>query len=507
MIDMTLADVAEIVGGRLHCSDGSERITGGVEFDSRVLDTGALFVALPGERVDGHAFAEQAIARGAAGVLAAHEVDAPSIIVPAVAGGDVASSSVALAGDTDGSGAAVLAALGTLARHVVRTLSSGAFTVIGITGSSGKTSTKDVIAQLLEPLGDTIAPPGSFNNELGHPWTALRADDATRHLVLELSARAPGNIAELTEIAPPRIGVVLNVGTAHVGEFGSQESIAATKGELVQALPQASEGGLVVLNVDDPLVAAMSERASARIVRVGTAPHSDVRAEDVRLDGQARASFTLATPYGEARVSLQLHGEHQVGNALAAAAVALELGSGVTDVAARLSRVQRRSTRRMDVATRDDGLTVVNDSYNANPESMRAALKSLAAMRAQRSASGHGGRSVAVLGTMAELGETSVAAHDEIGRLAVRLNVERLVVVGEQAAAMHSGACHEGSWGEESVRVADAEAAIALLREELTGDDVVLVKGSKVAELWRVAEALLEPTGDSVAGPREGGNA
>ncbi|WP_027944163.1 UDP-N-acetylmuramoyl-tripeptide--D-alanyl-D-alanine ligase [Amycolatopsis taiwanensis] len=484
MISLTLAEIAEIVGGRLHRTDGAPTVTGTVEFDSRRLTPGGLFVALPGENVDGHSFAAAAVAGGAAGVLAAREVDAPAVIAPPLPPGQAHARSVALTGDTDGSGAAVLAALGRLARHVVVELSRRGLIVVGVTGSSGKTSTKDLIAQLLEPLGPTVAPPGSFNNELGHPWTALRADETTRHLVLEMSARGPGHIAELATVAPPRIGVVLNVGTAHIGEFGSREGIARTKGELVEALP---EDGVAVLNVDDPLVAEMAGRTRARVVGVGERPDAEIRAEDITLDEHARASFQLVTPGGRAPVRLPLYGEHHVGNALAAAAVALELGSGVDEVAARLSAVERRSARRMEVITRADGVTVLNDSYNANPESVRAALKTLASMtRGEK-----GGRSWAVLGVMGELGADSVSAHDEIGRLAVRLDIGRLVVVGEDAAAMHHGASHEGSWGEESVLVPDTEAAIRLLREQVEPGDVVLVKASKVAALWRVAEALV----------------
>jgi UDP-N-acetylmuramoyl-tripeptide--D-alanyl-D-alanine ligase len=486
VIELALAEIAEIVGGRLHLADPAAKVTGSVEFDTRALTPGSLFLALPGERVDGHEFAANAIESGAVAVLAAREVDAPSIIVPPLAEGEAHARSVALAGDKDGSGAAVLAALGKLARHVVIELSRKGLTVVGVTGSSGKTSTKDLIAQMLEPLGATVAPPGSFNNELGHPWTALRADTSTRHLVLELSARGPGHIAELAAIAPPRIGVVLNVGTAHVGEFGSREGIAKTKGELAEALPSETAGGVAILNFDDPLVAAMATRTRARVVGVGESASAHVRAVGVELDDQARASFRLVTQAGEADVQLPLHGEHHVGNALSAAAVALELGAGVDEVAARLSSVERRSARRMEVTTRPDGVTIVNDSFNANPESMRAALKSLASMSTKR-------RAWAVLGVMGELGDDAVTAHDEIGRLVVRLNIGKLVVVGEGAAAMHHGATQEGSWGEESILVPDADAAIALLHDQLQPGDVVLVKASKVAQLWRVADALLAP--------------
>jgi len=297
VIELTLREIADAVGGRLHNATGDELITGSVEFDTRKIEDGALFVALPGERVDGHDFAAKAVDQGAAAVLAAREVDAPAVIVPPVS--EAHSRSVALTGDKDGSGAAVLAGLAKLARYVVDRLPE--LKIVGVTGSSGKTSTKDLIAQVLAPLGATVAPPGSFNNELGHPWTVLRADRDTRHLVLELSARGLHHIAHLCEVAPPHIGVVLNVGSAHLGEFGSREGIAQTKGELVEALP---EDGLAVLNADDPLVAAMASRTKARVVFVGEDEKAQIRATDVVLDEQARASFHLVTPQGEADVTL-----------------------------------------------------------------------------------------------------------------------------------------------------------------------------------------------------------
>lgn len=490
MIPLSLAEIAAVVGGRLHDAIGTTTVTGPVEFDSRQLGPGGLFVAVPGERVDGHDFAADAVRAGAVAVLAAREVPAPAVIVPPVErhGG----RAYVLAGDTDGSGAAVLAGLGALARCVVDKLVPGGLAVVGVTGSSGKTSTKDLIAGLLARLGPTVAPPGSFNNELGHPWTVLRADQHTRHLVLELSARGPGHIAALCRVAPPRIGAVLNVGSAHLGEFGSRAAIAQAKGELVEALPA---DGLAVLNADDPLVAAMADRTDARVVFVGESGRAHVRAVDVTLDEQARARFKLVTPDGEDDVRLAVHGEHQVGNALTAAAVALELGMPITDVAEGLAEAKPVSRRRMEVTTRPDGVTVINDAYNANPESVRAALKALAALGNQGSQRNHG-RTWAVLGQMGELGDDSVAQHDEIGRLAVRLDINRLVVVGEQAAPMHRGAILSGSWGEESVLVPDADAAIALLRAQVRPGDAVLVKASNVIGLWRVADALLEPVGD-----------
>ena len=388
----------------------------------------------------------------------------------------------------------MLGALARLAAAVAAELVAGGLTIIGVTGSSGKTSTKDLLAAVLAPLGDVIAPPGSFNNELGHPWTVLRATTETDFLILEMSARHPGNIAALAAIAPPAIAVVLNVGTAHLGEFGSREVIAATKAELPQAVPAS---GVVILNADDAAVAAMADVTAARVVRVARSPGADVWAGDVELDELARPRFTLhAEPFGERKagqtaVALAVHGDHQVSNALCAAAVALECGAGLDDVAAALAAAGPVSRHRMAVSTRADGVTVINDAYNANPDSVRAGLKALAWMAIVRGA-GERRRSWAVLGEMAELGDDAIAEHDSIGRLAVRLDVSRLVVVGtgRSLSAMQQGAVMEGSWGSEVTAVADADAALALLRTELRDGDVVLVKASNSAGLGKLADAL-----------------
>lgn len=497
MIDLTLGEIAEIVGGRVLDADPATPVTGTVEFDSRKVTPGGLFLALPGERVDGHDFVAGALDSGAAAALVAREVPGPAVLVPPVE--HRPSTAMALAADADGSGAAVLAALGRLARASVDRLVAGhGLTVVGITGSSGKTSTKDLVRAVLAEAGSVVAPPGSFNNEIGHPWTALRADEDTDFLVLELSARSPGNIAELARIAPPRIGVVLNVGTAHLGEFGSREVIAATKGELVEALPDAADGGVAVLNRDDERVRAMESRTSARVCTVGTSSGAEVRAEGVELDDRARASFRLVTPAGAADVHLRVHGEHQVGNALSAAAVGLACGMDVDAVAAALSGAGAASVRRMDVRTTADGVTVVNDTYNANPDSMRAALKSLASM----ARSGQTPRRTwAVLGEMAELGDDAVTEHDRIGRYVVRLAVSQLVVVGEgrPQRAMFQGAVQEGSWGSEAAHVADAREAAELLDSLVEPGDVVLVKASQAVGLWTVAEHLLEARGEETA--------
>jgi UDP-N-acetylmuramoyl-tripeptide--D-alanyl-D-alanine ligase len=352
--------------------------------------------------------------------------------------------------------------------------------VIGVTGSSGKTSTKDMMAALVSPLGDTVAPPGSFNNELGHPWTALRADEATRHLVLELSARGPAQIAALCRVAPPSIGVVLNVGSAHLGEFGSREAVAAAKGELVEALPAS---GVAVLNADDTVVAAMDRRTAARVVRFGRSPAAQVRATDVTLDARGCPSFHLVSPAGRAPVRLGVPGEHQVSNALAAATVALELGATPQGVATVLGSYRPRSRWRMEVTDRPDGVRVVNDAYNANPESMRAALTALASMA-------NGGRAFAVLGEMAELGGNSRAWHEEVGAFAAQTGVSGLVVVGEQATPMLAGARSVPGWRGELLHVPDGPAAVAALAGRIRPGDTVLVKASRAVALWEVAFAL-----------------
>ena len=502
MIALTLAQIADIVGGRLVDITADEaaaiRVTGTVEFDSRAVTPGGLFLALPGARSDGHDFAAEAVAAGAVAVLAARPVGVPAVVIdpvdPSGRAGTGGAISGALEHDVDGSGAAVLAALARLAKAVAAELVAGGLTIVGLTGSSGKTSTKDLIAAVLAPLGEVVAPPGSFNNELGHPWTVLRAGESTDYLVLEMSARHPGNIAALADIAPPSVAVVLNVGTAHLGEFGSREAIAATKSELPQAVPAS---GVVILNVDDTVVAAMAEKTAARVVRVGRvgddvpARTPDVWAADVTLDPLARPSFTLHAGHAATPVTLAVHGDHQVSNALCAAAVALECGAGLDQVAAALATAGPVSRHRMQVGTRADGVTIINDAYNANPDSMRAGLKALAWMARQGSPPG---RSWAVLGEMAELGEDAISEHDRIGRLAVRLDVTRLIVVGtgRPMSAMLQGAVTEGSWGAEATGVADADAALAVLRAELRAGDVVLVKASNSARLGALAEALLD---------------
>ncbi|MEU5703253.1 UDP-N-acetylmuramoyl-tripeptide--D-alanyl-D-alanine ligase [Streptomyces aurantiacus] len=473
MIALSLAEIASVVGGQTHdIPDTSVQVTGEVVRDSREVGPGSLFVAFAGERVDGHDFAAGVVAAGAVAVLASRPVGVPAIVVDDVQ-----------------------RALGALARHVVERLGT---TLVALTGSAGKTSTKDLIAQVLRSKAPTVFTPGSLNNEIGLPLTALSATAETRFLVLEMGARGIGHIRYLADLTPPKVGLVLNVGSAHIGSFGGREQIAQAKGELVEGLPPADAGGVAVLNADDPLVRAMASRTKARVILFGESDEADVRAENVRLTGSGQPAFRLHTPSGCSEVTMRLYGEHHVSNALAAAAVAHELGMSADEIATALSEAGTLSRWRMEVTERPDGVTVVNDAYNANPESMRAALRALVAMgEASRS---QGGRTWAVLGPMAELGDEALAEHDAVGRLAVRLNVSRLVAVGgREASWLQLGAYNEGSWGEESVHVSDAQSAVDLLRSQLRPGDVVLVKASRSVGLERVAQALVEGTEGEVA--------
>jgi UDP-N-acetylmuramoyl-tripeptide--D-alanyl-D-alanine ligase len=506
MIELTIAEIADIVGGTLADISPQQaattHVTGTVEFDSRAVGPGGLFLALPGARADGHDHAASAVAAGAVVVLAARPVGVPAIVVNPQRCEGTESRAGLLEYDADGSGAAVLAGLARLATAVAADLVAGGLTIIGITGSSGKTSTKDLVAAVLDPLGEVVAPPGSFNNELGHPWTVLRANRDTDFLVLEMSARHPGNIAALAQIAPPSIGVVLNVGTAHLGEFGSREVIAQTKSELVQAVPRS---GVVILNADDPAVAAMAEVTAARVVRVSRNTSGDLWAGPVSLDELARPQFTMHAGDLAADIGLGVYGDHQVSNALCAGAVALECGASLDQIAAALAGAGPVSRHRMHVISRADGVTVIDDAYNANPDSMRAGLQALAWIAHHASQGARGTpeddsasrRSWAVLGEMAELGDDAITEHDRIGRLAVRLDVSRLVVVGTGRAmsAMHQGAVMEGSWGADGMRgavlVAARDEALALLRAELRPGDVVLVKASNSAGLGALADTLV----------------
>jgi UDP-N-acetylmuramoyl-tripeptide--D-alanyl-D-alanine ligase len=439
--------------------------------DSRTVTKGSLFVALPGERVDGHEFVPAAREHGAVAVLVARRVDSGlSLVVPDP-----------------------LVAFGQLARDQVDRGRAGGLRVLAVTGSVGKTSTKDLLAQLLESGGPTIAPAGNLNNELGLPLTIARIDGRTRFLVAEMGARGIGHIAYLCRIAPPDVAVVLNVGVAHVGEFGDKAQIAVAKSELVEALPST---GVAVLNADDPLVWQMRSRTAAPVIAfgVGDEPASDRAcwASDLVSDQLGRYGFTLhhrldTESEDKVEIQLQLSGRHQVGNAVAAAAAARAVGVPLDAVASSLRTARSRSRWRMELRTRPDGALVVNDAYNANPESMRAALDTLAELGRGR----RGGRTWAILGEMLELGEHAAAEHEALGRYLARSGIDRLVALGREAATVVGAARTAGLGGHAAVVAADKAEAAAIVLAGLAPADVVLVKASRGLALDTVAEQIL----------------
>ena len=465
MIELSLTEVATITGGTLggictNTTGGGASITG-VVIDSRSVLPGTLFVALPGEHVDGHEYVAAAGAAGASAALTTR--DLADAQLPLVVVDDTAT------------------ALADLAREVlVRLRDAGEIVVVGITGSVGKTSTKDLLSVLLAPMGEVVAPVASFNNEIGLPLTVLRAGVATRALVLEMGADAPGNLTFLTSVAPPDIAVELVVGHAHLRGFGSIEGVATAKAELVQGM---RSGGTAVLNADDPRVLAMAALAP-EVVTFGRSEQADVRAVDVVMqDGHAELTLTTATE--SVRTRLALAGEHHVTNALAAAAVAVRLGRPLSEIAHSLASTGPISPHRMQVTDTVDGVRVVDDSYNANPESMRAGLRALASM------TDDGRRSVAVLGEMLELGPDRVAEHAAVGAIAVDLGIDEVVVIGEGAAPLLAAVVDAGGRGH---GVADVDAAQALLRGLLAPGDVVLVKASNGVGLSRLGDALAAGT-------------
>lgn len=472
MLTVTVQEIADVVGGRLvGGAVPADAVTGRARIDSRAVRPGDLFAAFAGENVDGADYAAAAHEAGAAITLLARDVGVPGILV------------------TD-----VGEALSVLAHAQLERARAERedLVVLAVTGSAGKTGTKDLLGELLSPVGPTVAPAGSHNNELGLPLTVLELDEDTRFLVLEMGARGIGHIAHLTAIARPDISLVLNVGSAHLGEFGSVEAIARAKGEIIEAL---APDGRAVLNAGDPRVLAMAPRTAATVVTWGEGG-GDVRLSDLRLDEEARASFTLTVPTGlvavdgtpvppgHAAVHLDLVGEHQAMNAVAAATGALLAGARLDGIVEALGSARVLSGQRMETTELPGGATLINDAYNANPDSMRLALRTLAHL-------GRGRRTIAVLGEMLELGEDTVRLHDEVGRLAVRLNIDQLVVVGPGARAIHNGACLEGSFGGESVYAETLDEALAVLETTMRPGDVVLLKSSRDAGVRDLGPRLI----------------
>ncbi len=467
MISVTVEEIAGVLGAQLSGPGDKARVITALTADSRAVAPGALFVALPGERVDGHDYVVAATTAGAAASLTRYPVEGALCLVVVDP----------------------LVALGRLSRYLVDRSSAAGLQVVGITGSVGKTSTKDLLAQVLERAGPTVAAAGNLNNELGVPLTVGSIDAQTRFLVAEMGARGIGHIAYLCDIAPPRVGVVLNVGQAHVGEFGGHAAIAQAKGELVESLPI---DGWAVLNLDDPLVWAMRRRTNARVLPWSTIQPLDpgVWASGLLGDAYGRYSFTLherrdGESEHQVHVQLQLTGRHQVANAVAAAAAALAIGLHIDQVAAALSAAAPRSRWRMELHDRSDGVTVINDSYNANPDSMRAALITLAELgRAGR-------RTWAVLGDMLELGDAAAQEHAAIGRFAAQIGVGHLIAIGEYASRVTDAALAAGLSATRAVALLDKRAAVGVVTVGLAPGDVVLVKASRGLALDTVADDIL----------------
>ncbi|QYJ04739.1 UDP-N-acetylmuramoyl-tripeptide--D-alanyl-D-alanine ligase [Nocardioides panacisoli] len=459
MIPLRLDEIAAIVGGEVH-GDPATLVTGAAYVDTREAVAGGLFVAIAGEHVDGHEFTD-----GAHAVLGSRPTSAPTVVV-----------------DDQ------VAALGRLAREVVGRIDAR---VLALTGSQGKTGTKDYLAAVLRALvgaDRVVATAANHNNEIGVPLTVLAADAGTTHLVVEMGARGRGHIAYLCEIAPPDVAAVLNIGSAHVGEFGSREAIAEAKGEIVAAL---GAGGTAVLNADDPLTLAQRDRSTAGALTFGS--RGDVAWRELRLDDLGRPAFEIGYDGHWFPVQLRQTGAHQVANAAAAAAFAVAAGESLEAVAHALSEVESASRWRMEVTERPDGLVVINDAYNANPESMRAALEALVAVGARR-----GRRTVAVLGEMRELGAEHESGHRAVGAAAVELGVDVVLAVGAGGAGIVAG-FREARGDTTAVEVAGTDDALEWLRHNAGAGDVVLVKASRGVALERVADGLVDDTGEGTA--------
>ena len=477
MIKLSAAQIIEATGGTAIGLEGREEqvFADFATTDSREVQTGTLFVAKPGAVTDGHRFIPMAFERGATLALVEREVlDEQGVPYPSIQVPDV------------------VLAMGDLARYSIEQMrAQGELTVIGITGSAGKTTTKDLLAAIFTPEGPTVAPVGSYNSEVGVPLTVFRADESTRYLVIEMGADRVGNIEYLANIAHPDHGAILKVGTAHAGEFGGVDNIERTKGELAEGVQPT---GSLALNADDERVLRMASRSVAPITYFGVGEKTDangqpyeryVAALNLRTTDAGCPEFTLRLPDGsEYEISSQLIGEHHVHNLLAAATVAYNSGISGEKIARALNKAAATSKWRMARTDRADGVTVINDAYNANPESMAAALRTLAQLgRTVDPATGQPHRTWAVLGAMLELGDASVEEHDRIGRLVVRMNISKLIAVGDETKPIYNAAHLEGSWGNEATWVKTPEEAEQILRAGVRPGDIVLFKSSNGAKL------------------------
>jgi len=462
MIKIQLSTVAQFIDGTVHGSDAE--VYGSVETDSRLIGPGSLFFAKPGEFTDGHNFIESAKENGAVAAVVERlqpQVDLPQVLVTNV-----------------------VEALGKLAKHVlVEVRKEGRIKVIGITGSNGKTSTKNMLGAILAKFGNTVSPIESYNNEVGAPISILKIDRVTDYLVVEMGADGLGSISYLAEMAKPDIGIVLKVGLAHAGAFGGIEVTSKIKSELPKALGKES---FFIFNADDSEVSKMTTLTQAESYSFGTNNQAQYRFNNVELS-IAGTSADIHTPSGETkRLHLQILGEHQLMNATAALAAADLLKLDLNKSIAALETLPLAERWRMQLTNRVDGVSIINDAYNASPDSMKAALQTLAHLGKS------GRRTIAVLGEMAELGQYSRDSHDQIGRLVVRYNIDQLVVVGTAAKLIHMGAMQEGSWDGESIFFESSSDALEHIRGMLEPGDIVLVKSSKSANLRHLGDDLLE---------------
>ena len=458
MYDLTLGQIADIVGGELVGNAGS--VISGISTDSRTVSGGDLFCAIVGSRIDGHECTEDAMASGAAAALVSKKVAGPHVLVPKSPD------------DLD----PVIHALAKLAKHVRNLMLN--IEVVGITGSSGKTSTKDMIGQVLSHAGKTHAPAGSLNNELGLPLTILSAPADLRYLVTEMGMRGMHQITHLCSIAQPSIGVVTNVGHAHIGEVGSVENIAKAKSELIRALPA---DGVAILNADDHRVSAMRGMTQATVFSYGFSAEADVRAEQVAINSNGTYSFELI--YGGNRVatSIPMLGEYNVANALAAATVGLAVGMELEDIAAALTELKQMSKWRMEVIQLPKDVTIVNDAYNANPESMSAALETLASIPAE-------GKTWVVVGKMHELGESSKQLHEQVISHANQLEISNIVAVGESADCY--GLLDSSDSAAKSVWLPDFASATDYIVNGVNSGDVLLFKASRAEQFELLAKEI-----------------
>jgi UDP-N-acetylmuramoyl-tripeptide--D-alanyl-D-alanine ligase len=463
MIRLTLGEIATAISAEL-IGDPEIMVSSAVETDSRLIKPGSLFIAKPGEDTDGHLFIAKALDAGAIAAVVEHSVldEIPQLVVK----------------DS-------VIALGLLAKYVVSKVKSlGNLKVIGVTGSNGKTTTKNMLREVLSTVGETAAPEESYNNEVGAPYSMLRITEETKFLVVEMGAGGFGSIRYLAQMAEPDLAIELKVGLAHAGEFGGIDNTELIKAELVEEI---TAEGQVLLNSDDERVLKMAQKTQGEVFTFGLGAEAQYRATDLNVDITG-TNFVFNTPDAKSSpVQLQILGEHHVYNALAALATVELLGADRAKAIKAIESMSLAEKWRMELTITPSGLTVINDAYNASPDSMRAALQTLAQLGRQSKK-----KTVVVLGEMAELGEYSAHEHDALGRMAVRLNLGQVVVVGKEAKLIHMGASQEGSWDGESRYFDEISDALVYLREMLTGDEIVLVKSSKSANLRYLGDDLLK---------------